>query len=184
MVVALKTHRFTREEYDRMVETGILTTDDKVELIEGEILAMSPQNGPYATATRLAQKTLEGIFGPGHDVRAQFPLALEADSEPEPDLAVVAGSPRDYRTRHPETALLVVEVAETSLTFDRTVKQSLYARSGIPEYWIINLRDRQVEVFRGPAASGYRSLATYTSGQSFSPAGQPAARVVVDDLLP
>ena len=184
MVVALKTHRFTRDEYDRMVETGILTTDDRVELIEGEILAMSPQNSPHATATRLAQKVLESVFGPGHDVRAQFPLALEADSEPEPDLAVVAGSPRDSRAHHPETALLVVEVAETSLTFDRTIKQSLYARAEIPEYWVINLRDRQVEVFRGPARSGYRSLATYTAGQTFSPAGRPAVRVAVDDLLP
>src|SRR5262249_43192216 len=129
----IELRRWTRAEYDRMVEAGILSEEDKVELIDGEILKKMPQGTPHATGIVLAQETLRPSFGSGHVVRVQLPLAPDDFSEPEPDLAVMRGSARDYDGIHPETAVLVVEVAETSLAFDRGRKASLYARAQIPE---------------------------------------------------
>ncbi|MCI0636706.1 MAG: Uma2 family endonuclease, partial [Actinobacteria bacterium] len=155
MGVSPPARRWTRDEYYRMAETGILRPDDRVELIDGEILTKSPQRSVDATAVLLSQEALHAAFGAGFDVRPQLPLALGEASEPEPDLAVVPGVPRDYRESHPTTALLVVEVAETSLAFDRGGKQALYARAGIPEYWIVDLVEGTLEVFRSPGIQDY-----------------------------
>jgi Uma2 family endonuclease len=182
--------RWTREEYDRMVEAGILKEHDKVELIDGKILNKVPQGKPHATGIMLVQYALQKSFGDGFVVRVQLPLAPDDFSEPEPDLAVLRGSPRDYDGIHPPKALLVVEVAETSLGFDRRRKAGLYARAAIPEYWILNLIDGRLEVHRDPepqpdAPLGwqYASVRSLGPGESVLPLGA-REEIAVADLLP
>ncbi len=174
-----------------MAEAGIFAPGERVELIEGEIVVKDPQTPPHATAVVLAQEALRALCGPGFDARAQLPLSLGPDSEPEPDAAVVRGTARDYVDGHPTTANLVVEVADTTLEFDRGRKAAMYARAGIPEYWIVNLPDRVLDVFRdpgplpdGPAERGYRSVRRVGPPDSVAPLASPAAHVRVADLLP
>lgn len=188
---AVLLRRWTRQEYDKMVTAGIFPPGERVELVDGEILAMTPQGSAHATGVRLTEEALRVVFGAGYDVRIQMPLALDPSSEPEPDVTVVHGSPRDYRDAHPTSALLLVEVADTTLLYDREQKGSLYARAGVAEYWIVNLLDHCVEVYRDPALLsqgrygwGYRTAQTYTVGDHFSPLTAPQARVSVADLLP
>ena len=191
VVETVQVRRWTREEYERLVDVGVLRPDERVELIKGEIVEVPPQHGPHATGVRLAQIVLQGIFGAGFDVRAQLPLALGPHSEPEPDVAVVVGAPRDYKQGHPTTAVLVVEIAETRLGFDRDTKGSIYAAAGIPEYWIVNLVDRHLEIYRDPAAipgapygHGYRTRTIALPGETVPTPSPTDARVAVDDLLP
>ena len=132
----IEQRRWTRAEYDRMIEHGLFGPDERLELIDGEILTVTPQGTPHAGTVGLVQDVLCVVFGHTH-VRVQLPFALDPASEPEPDLAVVAGTPRDYGEAHPDSALLIVEVAETTLGFARRSKGSLYARAGIAEYWIV-----------------------------------------------
>ena len=162
---AIGTRKWTRLEYDRLVEAEILGPEDRIELLGGHMIVKEPQYSPHATAIQLVQRTLERAFGPGWSVRPQLPIALAEDSEPEPDVCVVRGDPRDYRDAHPERPVLIVEVSLSRLGFDREHKGSLYARAGITDYWIVNLVDRVVEVYRDPApdaaalhGSRYRSL--------------------------
>jgi len=174
-----------------MAEAGIFAPGERVELIEGEIIAMTPQKGPHATAVSLVYESLRSAFKAGFYVRQQLPLTLDPASEPEPDVAVVRGNPRDYVQDHPPTALLVIEVADATLEFDRGRKAGLYARAGIPDYWIVNLPDRVLEVYRdpgpladGPAEHGYRSIRRIGPPDSVAPLASPAAHVRVADLLP
>lgn len=174
-----------------MVAAGVFPPGDPVELIDGEILAMTPQGSAHATTVLLTAQALQIAFGTGTHVRVQMPLALDPASEPEPDLAVVSGSPRDYRDAHPSSALLVVEVADTTLDYDREQKGSLYARAGIAEYWIVNLSDRRLEVYRDPAPLsqarygwGLRTVRHHNSGERVAPLAVPQASVAVADLLP
>jgi Uma2 family endonuclease len=139
--------RFSRELYDKIVEAGILE-DKPVELIDGEILQMSPIHNPHVSACSLLTSMLYRTFGMDANIRVQAPLAF-AQSEPQPDIAVTGGSPRDCKYQ-PATALLVVEISDSSLRFDRAAKASLYASANIQEYWILNLKDRQLEVHRNP----------------------------------
>jgi Uma2 family endonuclease len=184
MVAIAQARRWTRDEYYRMADSGILRPDDRVELIDGEILTMAPQKSPHATAMQLAHDALREAFGDGFSVRPQLPLALDETNEPEPDLAVVTGSPRDYVEGHPSTALLVVEVAETSLAFDRGVKKALYARFGIPEYWIVDLLAHRLEVYRSPQDDGYRDQRVLTEADSIAPLARGESAIAVADLLP
>jgi Uma2 family endonuclease len=180
--------RWTREEYHRMVELGLFH-DQRIELIDGEILEMSPQEAAhFATIARL-QKVLAEAFGAGYWVRAQGPLVLANHSEPEPDIAVVEGTIDDY-SDHPRTALLVVEVSHTTLTFDRRDKGSLYAAAGIAEYWIVNLNDRQLEVHRGPQQDvaqrfgfGFRDRQILKATEAVSPLALQQASIRVADFL-
>ena len=184
MVAIAQPRRWTRDEYYRMADSGILRPDDRVELIDGEILTMAPQKSPHATAVRLAEDALRSAFGDGFDIRPQLPLALDETNEPEPDVAVVTGSPRDYTEDHPSTALLVVEVAETSLGFDRGAKKALYARFGIPEYWIVDLLGVLVEVHRSPQGADYAERRVLSDADSIAPLGRPESVIAVADLLP
>ena len=117
-------------------------------------------------------------------MRIQNPLAADEYSEPEPDVAVVTGTVRDYRFAHPTSAVLVVEISDESLRHDRTVKQRLYARCGIPEYWVLALPEARLEVYRDPAGDGYQSVTNHAAGDKVAPLALPDARIVVDDLLP
>jgi Uma2 family endonuclease len=135
----------------------------------------------------LVQRALEKAFGANHVVRVQGPLDLGERSQPEPDVAVVAGSPRDYRD-HPTSALLVVEISDTTLEFDRERKARLYAKAGLVEYWVVNLVDRVLEVHRSPAtdaqAPRYGEIKSVAAGEMVSPVAAPTAAIAVSDLLP
>lgn len=187
----VQVRRWTRDEYEKMLEAGVFSPDERVELIDGEILNMTPQKSAHATAIRLTEDALRTAFGAGHDVRTQLPLAIDPYSEPEPDVAVVSGRPRDYRLAHPTMALLIVEVADATLRHDRKRKGSLYARAGVPEYWIVNVLDRRLEVYRDPVLATkarygweYQTVRHYASEQEVTPLGATHARVAVEDLLP
>ena len=186
----LEVRRWTRREYDRMVELGILGEDDPVELIDGEIVTMAPEGRTHASAVRRAHIALQRVFGPQRYVQVGLPMAPDDVSEPEPDLAVLPGTVEDFEGEHPATALLVVEVAESSLRFDRKRKLGLYARSGIPEYWIVNLKHGRLEVYRDPAPDldadlgwHYRTVRSLTPGEEIVPLGTDQA-IAVADLLP
>ncbi len=167
-----------------MISGGVFHPESKLELIDGEIYDVSPQSSRHATAIRLVEDALRRVYGSGFDVRVQLPAALDASSEPEPDVAVVEGGPRDYRDAHPTTALLTVEVSDTSLAFDRATKQTVYARNGIPEYWIVNLIDLRVEVYRQPEVDGYQDVSELTPSDRISPLSRPDRSIAVRDLLP
>ncbi len=181
---AIEVRRWTREEYDRLVAAGMFGAGERVELIDGEILQMPPQGSMHATALRLLENALREKLGPGFDIRGQLPLALSPSSEPEPDVAVVPGSPRDYKDAHPGRALLVVEISEATLDYDRRRKGNLYARAGIDDYWIVNLIDRCVEVHREPGQEGYRSHRVVHAGDRLAPLAAPLVLIAVDDILP
>jgi Uma2 family endonuclease len=187
----VRTRRWTRREYERLVEADILGPDDKIELLEGQLLVKEPQHGPHFTATRLVEEALRGAFGSGWEIRPQGPLALGRSSEPEPDVSVVRGSPRDFRDAHPMEAVLVVEVAKTSLRLDRSRKARVYARAGVPDYWIVNLVTGVLEVYREPVAIDparrqweYRMVRSLGPGEFISPLAAPHASIAVADLLP
>ncbi|MBH0201313.1 MAG: Uma2 family endonuclease [Nitrospira sp.] len=186
---AVQIKRWTRREYDRMAEAGIFCQDDRVQLVDGDIITMTPQNSPHAAAIGTTQRVLERLFGANVWVRVQMPLIIDPDSEPEPDLVVVPGAPHDYRDEHPRSALLVVEVSDSTIALDRDRKRALYARAGIREYWIVNLAERCLEVYREPVASPdqtslYRSSRRLTPSDSIAPLAAATATVAVADLLP
>ncbi|GMU51934.1 MAG: hypothetical protein AMXMBFR33_10800 [Candidatus Xenobia bacterium] len=145
-----RTRRFSRDEYYRMAELGIFGSDERVELIEGEILPLSPQNKPHAGSVTRATRTLVRRFSETHDVRVQLPLDLGEHSQPEPDFALVPLGATEAATLHPTSADLVLEVAHSSLSYDRREKSSLYARYGIPELWVLDVQARRLFVYRQP----------------------------------
>jgi Uma2 family endonuclease len=182
-VLEVPRHRFSRVQYERMTEAGVFGPEDRLELLDGEIIDMPPQKSRHATAVTLVAEALRTIFGPGATVRVQLPFCLDDRSEPEPDVAVVPGNPRDYRDAHPSRALLVCEVSDTTLAYDRGRKLAAYARAGIPEYWILDLTAETLEVCRKPAHSGYAQRWTVTEDERISIEGS-AQRFLVRDLLP
>ena len=175
--------RCTREDYYRMAEAGLFE-GRRVELIRGEVIEKTPQKSRHPTGVTLAYTSRTKAFGDGYVVRIQMPLVLGRDSDPEPDVAVVAGTTRDYADAHPQTAALVVEVAESSLEYDRTTKGPLYAESRIPEYWIVNLVDGQLEVYRKPEGSAYRERRVLGVSESVEPLAAVGVELRVADLLP
>ena len=187
----IPTKRWGRLQYERLVDRAVFQPGDRVELVGGQLVVREPQGSPHAVAVRLAEDVMRAAFGPGWEVRAQMPVALDDESEPEPDVAVCAGRPRDYLAGHPSQPVLLVEVAEASLAFDREHKGSLYARAQVPDYWIVNLVDHVLEVHRDPTPSagapyGWRfsTLLRLGAADSISPLAAPHARIAVADLLP
>lgn len=176
-------HRWTREEYERIAEMGGFPSDRRVELIDGILYDMSPQSGRHAKGIVLANQVLMAAFGPGYHIRPQLPLSLGDDSMPEPDIAVISGSPADY-TDHPPGAVLVLEVAETSQLHDGERKPRVYARAGIRDYWIVDLRRDAILILREPQAEGYRQRLVFHQGERISPLAQPKISIAVEDLLP
>ena len=182
---------WTRAEFERVDELGLFA-DEKLELIEGVIVEKTTQNSPHVIVIYRAQEAVEAVFPKdSFMVRAQAPLALSDNSLPEPDIAVVEGNWRQWTQQHPQTALLVIEVSDSTLDTDRSVKASLYARAGIADYWIINVQDRVLEVHREPAPMtgealgfGYRSVQRFTAEQSIAPLTAPQNLISIADLLP
>lgn len=186
---AVQTRLWTRKEYERLIAGGIFQPEERLELIEGKIVQKGSQGSAHATAVTLVEHALRKVFGPNDILRIQMPLALDPDSEPEPDVAVIQGSPRDYRDENPHHAEFVIEVADTTLAYDRSRKAAVYARAGIQEYWILNLIDRQLEVYRQPRSehsgmAAYQESRILSDSESLSLFRFPQETIQVADLLP
>jgi Uma2 family endonuclease len=175
---------FTVEEYDQMVRAGVFHEDDRLELIEGDLITMSPIGSTHAGIVNRLTRALTAQIGNQAIVAVQNPIRL-AHSEPQPDVALLRPRPDDYTRSHPEPGdvLLVIEVADASVDYDRTVKVPLYGRSGIPEVWLIDLLEGVVEVYRTPAAIGYRAKQTYVAGDSLTPERLPGLTLAVADIM-
>lgn len=188
--VPLETRRWKRVEYEKLVDCGVFQ-GEHLELLGGLLIVGEPQSSAHIVAVQLAHEALSQALGPGWNVRPQGPIALDDDSEPEPDIAVVRGTAIDYVDAHPSRPLLVVEVALSSLAVDREYKSSLYARGGVPDYWIVNLIDRVLEVRRQPSPSAaapfewtYDSLEILGPSDAVAPLAAPSAMIPVGRLLP
>lgn len=175
--------RFTPEQFHALAQAGLFNDNRRYELIEGDIIAMPPEGTDHAEAKSTAVEKLFERKGKGWHRRVESPLRLGA-SEPIPDIAFVAGSPSDYRQQHPTTALLIIEIADSSLEYDRATKQQLYAAHGVQEYWILNLPERVLEVYREPSSDGYRRAQVYGVDDIVSPLLEPDWRIPVGELFP
>jgi len=187
----IRSRHWTRKEYDTLVKSGFFNEDESIELLGGQLIVAEPKGSPHSTAVALTAEALRLAFGSGWLVRVQDPIALDAESEPEPDVAIVPGRARDYLAEHPARPALLVEVAESSLAFDRGHKGSLYARAGVADYWIVNLVDAVLEVYRAPALDrsaefGWRYLDVQALRPvaTVAPLARPDVTVAVADLLP
>ena len=182
--------RLTRARYDQIVDAGIFGPEDHVELLDGLLIAREPQGERHTIVLALVRAAIERAFGRGYWVREEKPVALDALSAPEPDLVVVRGQPRDYLGRgHPSHPLLTVEVAVTSLALDRVRKGALYARAGIEDYWVVNLKADVLEIYREPVRTPdgewkYDSPRLLKRGAVVTPLAAPRARIRVAALLP
>jgi Uma2 family endonuclease len=191
VMASYETRRFSRAEYDKLIEIGFFQPSDPIELIGGELMVAEPQGAEHYTAICKTARTLEAAFGAGWNVRTQGPIGLDEESEPEPDVAVVPGSLDDYSREHPSRPVLTVEVAVSSLGVDRQHKGSVYARAGLTDYWVLNLVDRVLEVYREPVADsaapfGWRYARAEVLGADahVTPLAAPAASIPVARLLP
>lgn len=186
----VRKRRWSKKEYYRLGELGFFH-GQRVELLEGVLMDQSPQGALHADTTDCVRRVLGSLFGTGYLVRCQFPLDLGQTTEPEPDVAVVVGVPRQFQSAHPTSAELIVEVSDTTLAYDRHRKGSLYARAGIADYWIVNLVDRQIEVYRDPVPDatqpyGYRyaNRTDVSPPNMVSPLALPQAAIPAAELLP
>jgi Uma2 family endonuclease len=183
--LAVEPHRWTREEYDQLVAAGVFA-GARVELVEGVIYDMTPQSSRHGAGVRKMRRALERICPAAHEVITQLPLDLSLESEPEPDAAIVPSDPDDWALSHPTSALLVVEIADSSLRYDRKTKMRLYARGGIPEAWLLNLTSDALEVYRDPdrAAGAYTTRLDVARDAAVSPLFSPQAAIKVASLIP
>ena len=186
----LTLRRWKRTEYERLIGLGMFE-GEPVELIGGQLVVAEPQYPYHASSISAVDYAVRASLPPGWLLRLQSPVSLDDESEPEPDLVVVPGRPADYRDAHPALPVLAIEVAESSLTFDRGQKGSLYARAGIQDYWIVNLVDRVLEIYRDPVmdpSAGYgwryRSLTSLGPTDVAVPLAFSSSRIAVADLLP
>ena len=172
-------------EYDRMGEAGIFGPDERVELIEGELVAMAPIGSYHAGVVGGLNRRLAIQVGERAFVWVQNPIHLDDHNEPQPDVSLLHPRQDEYRNALPVPGdvLLVIEVADSSLAFDRTVKANLYARSGIPELWIVDLGGARTWVFRDPSPEGYRSVTEAARGTVLEPSRLPGVRIGTDTLF-
>ncbi len=177
--------QITVERFQKMVATGVITPQDRIELVDGEMIDMAPIGGPHAWAvTKLATQLIR-MLGDRNIVWVQSPVVLSDRSQPQPDLCVLRLRHEGYGEALPSAAdvLLLVEVADTTLSFDRGKKLDLYARQGIPEYWIVNLTDRRLEVYREPGRAGYGVELAFTAAENIAPAPLPGVVVELSEIL-
>ncbi len=173
--------RWTCAEFHRFGDMGVFE-GRRAMLIDGVILEEGPMNPPHAITLELVEEAIRAAFGTGWRIRSQSPLVLGQDLDPEPDLAVIAGTPRGS-SGHPTTADLVVEVADSSLHFDTNEKRLLYAVAGLREYWVVDVNGRRLLVYRGPQAGDYATQQALGPADAVSPLAAPTAVVRVADLL-
>ena len=181
----IRTRRFSVEEYHRMGEAGILGEDDRVELVDGSLVEMAPIGSRHLACVVALNHLLVGASAGRFFVSVQNPVRLGGRDEPQPDLSLLGRRPRPGAPGPPgpEDVLLVVEVSDTTLPYDRNVKLPLYARAGIPEAWIVDLAGRRVEVHHGPGPGGYRDLWVFGPGERISSAVVGGLSVPVDEVL-
>ena len=186
----LTVRRWSRFEYEKLVDTGFFDREH-VELVGGQLVVSEPQGTYHVTAVGRVADALRAALPPGWIVREEKPISLDDDSVPEPDIAVVPGTRDDYLNAHPTVPPLLVEVSDTSLSFDRTVKGSLYARGGVQDYWLVNVTDRALEVYREPHPDpsavwgwSYRSVRTLGPAESAVPLALPDVSIRVATFLP
>ena len=185
MEATVKPHAITVVEFDRMVEAGVYGPQDRIELIDGQLIDVPPQGSPHiGTLTRFEHRFREA-FGRRALVRGQGPLPVGLDSQPEPDIALVRWNDRFYVDLHPsiEDTFAVVEIAYTSLQFDRGVKRRIYGAGRVPEYWIVDVQAGAIEIYRGPHDLGYSSPTVYRCGESVAFEAFPDVVFTVDELL-
>ena len=185
MTTGLTTRRFTVEDYYRMAEAGILTADERVELLDGEIAEMTPIGSPHAACVDRLTRLLTGAVGDHAIVRVQNPIRLDRYSEPQPDLALLRRRDDFYARAHPgpEDVLLVIEVAHTSAQIDRTVKLPLYARSGIRTAWLVVIEDDRILLHERPGPEGYRAVRELQRGDHRPLEALPGVELSVADVL-
>lgn len=185
MLVQQAKRLFTVDEYHQMARAGILTETDRVELIEGEIIAMSPIGVRHAACVKRLNDLFSLHFRGEAIISVQDPIKLSRYSEPEPDVALLRYRADYYAEKTPEAAdvLLIVEVADTTVAFDRQVKEGLYARAGIQEYWIVNLVDSVIEVYRQPADGTYKEHFQVQQGETVTAVAFPTTTFTRDDLI-
>lgn len=178
-------HRFSVGDYHRMGEAGVLGEDDRVELIEGEIIDMAPIGSRHAGTVRMLAERMSSLIGDRAMLSAQSPVVLSERSEPEPDLALLRRRSDFYRASHPRAAdtLLLVEVADTTLRFDLELKVALYARSGVPEVWVVDLENDVLHVFRSPGPGGYAEHLDLSGPAILSPERLPDVRIDLTGLF-
>jgi Uma2 family endonuclease len=182
--------RWKRVEYDRLIELGVFE-GEHVELIGGQLIVAEPRGSYHASRIGVVGDAIRAALPAGWTVRIQLPIALDDDSEPEPDVAVVPGAHVDYGAAHPSRPALVIAIADSSLALDRRYKASVYARGGVDDYWIVNLVDHVLEIYRDPAPEAsaaygwqYRSVERLARTATVTPLALPSARIAVADLLP
>ncbi len=185
MAIQIPRKRFTIDEYHRLAEVGILSEEDRVELIDGEIIEMSPIGKHHAAIVNRLIAALTEQVGRRAIVSPQNPLLLNDDSEPQPDIALFSFRDDYYAEQlpRPSDTLLIIEVADSSLDFDRIVKLPRYARGGVPEVWIVNLAASVIEIFREPVAGEYRENGQAVRGDVLDLPGVEGAQVRVEDVL-
>lgn len=185
MSAELQKWHFNVEQYYRLAEAGVLKPDDRVELIEGEIIKMSPIGSSHAACLRGLDIAFGEIFGRRYLISIQSPVRLDDFSEPEPDLALLKPREGLYADRHPQPddVLLIIEVADTTLLSDRNVKIPLYARFGIPESWLVNLQEKLVEVYCDPVDGHYQKSLKFERGDMLTSPTIQGLSLKVDDII-
>ena len=185
MPVAVSRRRFSADDYQRMGQAGILRAEDRVELIDGEIIAMTPIDPRHCASVDRANRAFVTTAGDSAIVRVQGSVRLDFYSEPEPDLVLLRPRADFYASAHPGPAdiLLIVEVAQSSIDYDREFKSHFYARSGVHEYWLADLNENVVTCYSSPEGGMYQSVRRYTRGQSLAPHLLPECVISTEDLL-
>jgi len=176
---------FTIEEYYQMGRSGIFTEDDRVELIEGEIVQMTPIGNPHAGCVRWLSRFFHRLLDDRFIIDAQNLLRLSGYSEPQPDIVLLKPCLDCYRSTHPvpDDVFLLIDVADSSLGYDKNVKIPLYAKHNIVECWLVNLQDKNIEVYRQPSENGYRQIQTFSPGQTLSTQAFPDILMKAGDIL-
>lgn len=182
--------KWTKKEYHYLAELGMFE-GRRTEFLEGEIIEMSTMKSPHATGLSLTDSAMREVFGRECTVRNQMPLDFGENFETVPDIAVVKGEARDFKDAHPKTADLVIEISDTTLSYDRNRKASLYAKFAIEDYWILNLKKRTLEIYRTPAEDensfygfSYAEKTTFSETQEVSSLAKPEAKIKIADILP
>jgi Uma2 family endonuclease len=186
MAIEISKRLFTVHDYHRMVDAGILSEDDRVELIRGEVIAMSPIGPRHSAAVLRANQALGRLVGDLAIVGVQGSIRLDEYDEPQPDLYLLRPKDDFYASGHagPTDIFLIIEVADSSLEYDSTIKMNLYAETGVPEYWISNVRDDCLVAYSNPIKDTYGTAQQFLRGQTIAPKLLPGCKMLVDVLLP
>ncbi len=185
MSAPLRTHNFTVDEYHRMAEAGVFHEDDRVELIDGQVVQMTPVGPRHAGCVNRLTSLLSQLGGGGATVSVQNPVILGERREPQPDVAVLKHRADGYAARHPQPAdiLLLIEVVDTSLEYDRSVKIPLFAQAGVPEVWLVDLSADRIEVYRNPAGGRYGDVTSASSDETLTPLHLADVKLSAADVL-